>query len=188
MLVGYARVSTSDQNLDLQKQALSSVKCGRVFEDIASGVKGDRPGLAQALDWVRRGDVLVVWKLDRLGRSLQHLIQVINQLDHKGVEFRSLQEQFDTSSPGGRLTFQLFGAIAEFERELIRERTAAGIASARARGRLGGRPKKLTREQIDMGTVLAKDTTLSIKEICDLIGCSRSLYYTHIYGKVERCN
>lgn len=148
-LVGYARVSTADQNPDLQRDALSAAGCARVFEDEASGARADRPGLAQALDYARDGDILVVWKLDRLGRSLSHLIEAVAGLEARNVGFRSLTEDIDTTTPGGRLVFHLFGALGEFERDLIRERTRAGLAAAAARGRKGGRKPVATPERID---------------------------------------
>jgi DNA invertase Pin-like site-specific DNA recombinase len=139
--IGYARVSTPDQDTALQVDALKRAGCGRVFEDRASGAKADRPGLADALAYVREGDVLVVWKLDRLGRSLPHLIETVTALERNGVGFRSLTEAIDTTTPGGRLIFHMFGALGEFERDLIRERTRAGLAAAVARGRKGGRKR-----------------------------------------------
>lgn len=148
-LVGYARVSTADQNPDLQRDALSAAGCARVFEDEGSGARADRPGLAQALDYARDGDILVVWKLDRLGRSLSHLIEAVAGLEARNVGFRSLTEDIDTTTPGGRLVFHLFGALGEFERDLIRERTRAGLAAAAARGRKGGRKPVATPERID---------------------------------------
>ena len=147
-LVGYARVSTQDQNPDLQRDALTVAGCARVFEDEASGARVDRPGLAQALDYVRDGDVLVVWKLDRLGRSLSHLIEAVAGLEAKGAGFRSITEAIDTTTPGGRLVFHLFGALGEFERALIRERTRAGLVAAAARGRKGGRKPVATLERL----------------------------------------
>ena len=147
-LVGYARVSTQDQNPDLQRDALAAVGCVRVFEDAASGARAERPGLAEALDYVRHGDVLVVWKLDRLGRSLSHLIETVAALEAKGVGFRSLTEAIDTTTPGGRLVFHMFGALGEFERDLIRERTRAGLTAAAARGRKGGRKPVATPDRI----------------------------------------
>src|SRR5215210_5082854 len=143
MLVGYARVSTQDQTLALQKDALEQAGCERIFTDTLSGTKAEWPGLTEALEYVRSGDSLVVWKLDRLGRSLRHLIETIRQLHERGVGFKSLTEQIDTTTSGGKLVFHVFGALAEFERDLIRERTQAGLAAARARGRQGGRPKSL---------------------------------------------
>lgn len=137
--VGYARVSTSDQDPALQLDALTSAGCGRIFEDQASGARTGRPGLAEALGYLRSGDVLVVWKLDRLGRSLSHLIETVSALEKKGVGFLSLTEAIDTTTPGGRLIFHMFGALGEFERDLIRERSRAGLVAAAARGRKGGR-------------------------------------------------
>src|SRR3954451_14871183 len=137
MLIGYARISTTDQTLALQQDALKTAGCDRVFTDTASGSRTDRPGLAEALQYVRTGDTLVVWRLDRLGRSLVHLIQTVTQLQERGVHFRSLQEHLDTNTSGGKLVFHFFGALAEFERDLIRERTMAGLAAARSRGCVG---------------------------------------------------
>src|SRR6266508_2032977 len=143
MQIGYARVSTGEQTLDLQRDALTAAGCDRICTDTASGARAERPGLTEALDHLRAGDTLVVWRLDRLGRSLRHLIETITALEQRGIGFKSLTESIDTTSSGGKLIFHIFGALAEFERELIRERTRAGLAAARARGRLGGRPKKL---------------------------------------------
>ena len=143
MLVGYARVSTHEQNLSLQVDALTQAGCEKIFEDKISGIKAERPGLNAALEFVRKGDTLVVWRLDRLGRSLKHLIETVADLEGRGIGLRSLQEAIDTTTAGGRLVFQIFGALAEFERNLIRERTLAGLQAARARGRKGGRPKAL---------------------------------------------
>ena len=138
MEIGYARVSTGEQTLDLQMDALRSAGCGKIFQETASGAKADRPVLAEVLSYLRAGDTLVVWRLDRLGRSLQHLIAVIAQSAERGIGFKSVTEQIDTTTSGGKLIFHVFGALAEFERDLIRERTRAGLAAARARGRLGG--------------------------------------------------
>ena len=146
MLIGYARVSTDDQTLDLQRDALQDAGCERIFEDHASGA-GDRPGLRDALTHLRAGDALVVWRLDRLGRSLKDLIARAEALRTQGVGLRSLKEAIDTDSSSGQLIFHIFGALAEFERALIRERTQAGLQAARARGRKGGRPKRLDAEQ-----------------------------------------
>ena len=144
MRIGYARVSTQEQNLDLQKDALKRAGCKKIIEDIASGKTENRPGLDRVRELLREGDVLVVWRLDRLGRSLKHLIELMTELEQKKIGFQSLQESIDTTSPGGKLIFHMFGALAEFERNLIRERTRAGLDAARARGRKGGRPKKLS--------------------------------------------
>src|SRR5512143_1215172 len=141
MLVGYARVSTLEQTLALQQDALTQAGCERIFTDTASGSLTDRPGLTEALDFARPGDTLVVWRLDRLGRSLRHLIDTVALLQERGIGLKSLQEQLDTTTSGGKLVFHVFGALAEFERDLIRERTQAGVMAARARGRLGGHPR-----------------------------------------------
>src|SRR5437764_1930616 len=140
MHIGYARISTGEQTLALQEDALKAAGCERLLTDTASGAKTERPGLAKALEQLRSGDSLVVWRLDRLGRSLRHLIDTLLELDSRGVGFKSLTESIDTTTPGGKLIFHVFGALAEFERDLIRERTNAGLAAARARGRKGGRP------------------------------------------------
>jgi DNA invertase Pin-like site-specific DNA recombinase len=146
--VGYARVSTLDQDPALQLDALTAAGCGKVFEDRASGARTDRPGLQKALDYAREGDVLIVWKLDRLGRSLPHLIETVSALEKRAVGFRSLTEAIDTTTPGGRLVFHLFGALGQFERDLIRERTRAGLAAAEARGRKGGRKPVITADKL----------------------------------------
>ena len=142
MRIGYARVSTADQNPDLQEDALQKAGCEKIFRDVASGAVDSRKGLAEAIDYARDGDTLVVWKLDRLGRSLKHLIETVNGLAARKIGFQSLRESMDTTTSGGKLIFHVFGALAEFERELIRERTQAGLRAARARGRNGGRPAK----------------------------------------------
>ena len=147
-LIGYARVSTAEQDTALQTDALRKAGCERVFEDTASGAKSDRPGLAAALAYLRDGDVLTVWRLDRLGRSLPHLIETISALEARGVGFRSLTESIDTTTPGGRLIFHVFGALGQFERDLIRERTKAGLSAAAARGRKGGRKPVITADKL----------------------------------------
>jgi DNA invertase Pin-like site-specific DNA recombinase len=177
MNIGYARVSTQDQNLDLQNDALKAAGCENIYTDKMSGAKTNRPGLEEILGFIRKGDTLVVWKLDRLGRSLKHLIQVLNQLDERGVYFKSIQESLDTSTPGGKLIFHVFGALAEFERDIIRERTMAGLAAARARGRKGGRPRKLSKKQVEMAKKLMNDPTISIGEICRTMGVSKATLY-----------
>jgi DNA invertase Pin-like site-specific DNA recombinase len=148
MLIGYARVSTLDQTLALQQDALTEAGCEHTYTDTVSGSVTDRPGLTQALSHLRSGDTLIIWRLDRLGRSLGHLIETIRVLESRGVRFRSLQEQLDTGTSGGKLVFHVFGALAEFERDLIRERTHAGLTAARKRGRLFGRPHALTSKQV----------------------------------------
>jgi DNA invertase Pin-like site-specific DNA recombinase len=144
MIFGYARVSTEDQNLSLQLDALKSAGCDRIFSEKKSGAKDDRAELIRLLDQVREGDTIMVWKLDRLGRSLHHLVATITDLNTRGVAFRSLRESIDTTSATGKLIFHIFASLAEFERDMIRERTNAGLASARARGRVGGRPEGLS--------------------------------------------
>jgi DNA invertase Pin-like site-specific DNA recombinase len=180
MLIGYARVSTYDQTEALQIDALNKAGCGRIFTDVASGARSDRPGLAQALDYAREGDTLVVWRLDRLGRSLIDLIKIINTLDERNVGFQSLTEGFDTTTPGGKLVFHLFGALAEFERELLRERTMAGLAAARARGRLGGRKRKMTAKDIAMAKTLMADKTNSPRDIAKRFGVSKATLYRRL--------
>lgn len=181
MLIGYARISTNDQTLNLQIDALTAAGCEKIFTDEGiSGSKTDRPGLNEALEYARSGDTLTVWRLDRLGRSLPHLIQVVNALADRGVEFKSLKETIDTSTAGGKLVFHVMAAMAEFERDLIRERTNAGLAAAKARGRNGGRPQALTAEQIKMGRTLAASPDLTVNQICEQLGCSRATYYRQI--------
>lgn len=180
MLIGYARVSTDDQKLELQLDALQKHGCERIFTDKKSGKDVNRPGLKEAMDYLREGDTLVVWKLDRLGRSLQDLIELVGQLKEKGVHFRSLQENMDTSTPGGKLIFHVFGALAEFERDLIRERTMAGLQAARARGRLGGRPKKLDPSKVKMAKSLYESKQYTIREICEMVGISKQTLYNYL--------
>ena len=180
MLVGYARVSTRDQTLDLQRDALEKADCERVFTDTISGSKAERPGLDQALHFVRSGDTLVVWRLDRLGRSLQHLIETVGALQERNIGFRSITESIDTTSSGGKLIFHVFGALAEFERELIRERTRAGLDAARARGRKGGRPRSLDARKVTMARALHADKTNSIEDICKALRVSRSTLYRYL--------
>ncbi len=180
MKIGYARVSTLDQNLELQTDALEKAGCEKIFTDRAGGARDDRQGLIEAVEFCRAGDSLVVWKLDRLGRSLKHLIETINALHAKGVGFVSVQESIDTTTSGGKLIFHVFGALAEFERELIRERTNAGLASARARGRLGGRPKAMTQRQTQMAKTMLADPRTTIRELCQTLGVSKSTLYRYL--------
>jgi DNA invertase Pin-like site-specific DNA recombinase len=180
MLVGYARVSTSDQDIALQMDALKQAGCKRIFRDTASGAKVDRAGLWEALEFLREGDTLLVWRLDRLGRSLTHLIETVTNLENRGVGFRSLQESIDTTTSGGRLIFHVFGALAEFERNLIRERTRAGLAAARARGRKGGRPRVLDKKKVDLAHKLYKEEKYTIKEICQILGISKPTLYAYL--------
>ena len=178
MEIGYARVSTGEQMLNLQLDALQSAGCDKIYQETASGAKADRPVLEEVLSYIRAGDTLVVWRLDRLGRSLEHLIDVVAALAERGVGFKSLTEQIDTTTPGGKLIFHVFGALAEFERDLIRERTQAGLAAARARGRLGGRPKKLTDpKQLELARSLYAGGQIDVATICRTLGISRATLY-----------
>ena len=183
-LVGYARVSTAEQSLALQKDALHAAGCEEVYEDHASGARADRPGLAEALRHVRRGDTLVTWKLDRLGRSMGHLIETVRALERKGVGFRSLTEGVDTTTPGGTLVFHLFGALAQFERDLIRERTGAGLKAAEARGRKGGRrpvvtPDKLARARAHLAQ------GLTVREAAARLKIGKTALYMALRGLGE---
>jgi DNA invertase Pin-like site-specific DNA recombinase len=179
-LLGYARVSTTDQNPDLQLDALKSASCFRVFVDRASGALDERQELTKALDQLRPGDTLVVWKLDRLGRSLRHLIDTVAELQRRGVGFRSLQENIDTTTPGGKLVFHLFGALAEFERDIIRERTNAGLAAARARGRAGGRPLRMTLQKVAIARQMYETHEHTVAVIARTLGVSRTSVYRHL--------
>ena len=185
MRIGYARVSTLEQNPALQQDALRAAGCERVFEDRASGAKAERPGLAAALEYARPGDTLVVWRLDRLGRSLRDLIDRVRELEERGIGFKSLREGFDTTTGSGRLVFHVFGALAEFERALIRERTGAGLAAARARGRKGGRKKALTPAQVEQMRVLARDPSITVGQICQTFGVSRNTFYRRVHERYE---
>lgn len=180
MLIGYARVSTHDQNLDLQEDALKAAGCQKVFVDQISGSVATRKGLERAMEILREGDTLVVWRLDRLGRSLKHLIEFINHLENLKVGFKSLQESIDTTSPSGKLIFHIFGALAEFERNLIRERTQAGLAAARARGKKGGRKPKLTEEKRIFAVQLYTEKKHTVKEICRIMGISKPTLYGYL--------
>jgi DNA invertase Pin-like site-specific DNA recombinase len=183
MLVGYSRVSTADQNLDLQRDALTKAQCERVFEEAASGAKADRPILAECIAFLRPGDTLVVWRLDRLARSLKDLIGIVDDLERRQIGFLSVTESIDTTTHGGRLVFHIFGALAQFERDLIRERTNAGLSAARARGRKGGRPKKLTGEKLAMARAMSQQHEIPINEICRTLGVSRSTLYEALHEK-----
>lgn len=182
MLIGYARVSTADQTLDLQLDALKRVGCEKTYEDTASGAKTERRGLNEALNQLRSGDILVVWRLDRLGRTLKQLIELINELNDKGIGFKSITENIDTTTSGGKLVFHIFGALAEFEREVIRERTNAGLTAARARGRLGGRPSIASKDprKIELAKKLYKDMDMPVQEILDTLHMSRSTLYRYV--------
>jgi DNA invertase Pin-like site-specific DNA recombinase len=181
MLIGYARISTNEQNLNLQTDALTKAGCEKIFTDTASGAKSDRTGLTEAINFMRKGDTLCVWKLDRLGRSLKHLIETVLALQALGKGFCSLQENIDTTTSGGKLFFHIFGALAEFERDIIRERTGAGLASARSRGRLGGRPSIMNSKKLKMATSLYADGKTQVGEICETLGISRATFYRHLF-------
>jgi DNA invertase Pin-like site-specific DNA recombinase len=186
MLVGYARVSTQDQTLDLQKDALEKAGCRKLFTDTASGAKAERKGLEEALAYVREGDTLVVWRLDRLGRSLNHLIETVADLDGRKIGFKSLTESIDTTTSGGKLVFHIFGALAEFERDIIRERTQAGLQAARARGRLGGRRRAKaldTPKKVAMAQALYADKSHTVGDICRTLNVSRATLYRYVRAK-----
>lgn len=182
MLVGYARVSTADQDPGLQVDALQAAGVTRIFTETASGAARERPELARALDWLRPGDVLVVWRLDRLARSLAQLIATVNDLETRGIGLRSLTESIDTATPGGRLVLHVFGALAEFERAVIRERTLAGLASARARGRRGGRPPALGPDDLAAARALLADPAITVTEVARRLGVAPSTLYRHLPG------
>jgi DNA invertase Pin-like site-specific DNA recombinase len=181
--IGYARVSSDDQNLDLQRDALKLAGCERLFEEKESGGKADRVELSRLFEALRPGDTLVVWRLDRLGRSLKHLIQTVEELEASGVAFQSVTEAIDTTTIGGKLVFHIFGALAEFERALIRERTQAGLKAARARGRQGGRPLTLSEEKRRMAQALRDDPKQSVSAICKTLGIARTTFYRYTEGK-----
>ncbi len=196
MHVGYARVSTHEQLLRLQEDALTKAGCERIFTDTVSGAKMERPGLEEALDFLRAGDTLVVWRLDRLGRSLRHLIETVRELEQRQIGFKSLTEHIDTTTSGGELVFHIFGALAEFERDLIRERTQAGLAAARARGRVGGRRRALaldTPKKVALAQALYNGQNHSIADIrrylpdaAGLPGHAVSVYPVYQGGESDR--
>ena len=178
MLIGYMRISTDKQDHSLQLDALKSAGCHRIFEETMSGGRDDRPRLQEAIAFAREGDILVVWRLDRLGRSLSHLMSCVKEIEQRKVGFRSLTESIDTTSASGRLVFHFFAAIAEFERDLIRTRTNAGLEAARARGRIGGRPPKMTEESIRHAQKLLEGSSAST--VSRLLGVSRATLYRHL--------
>ena len=178
--LGYARVSTDDQNLDLQRDALAQAGCRQVYEEKASGKGADRPELDHVLADLRPGDTLVVWRLDRLGRNLADLVRIVSELRNKGVGFESLTERIDTVTATGELVFHLFASLAQFERNLIRERTRAGLASARARGRKGGRPPKLGPKELREIRVLLRDPGVTVSSVAKRYGVSRVTLYAHL--------
>jgi len=179
MKIGYARVSTAEQNLDLQEDDLRKAGCGEIFTDVVSGTKKERPGFDKLMGYIRPGDTLVVWKLDRLGRSVQHLIETVDHLSKKEISFASLQESIDTSTSGGKLIFHIFSALAEFERDIIVERTHAGLRAARARGRLGGRPTLLDDRKAKRMLELYDQGKTRVAEICQMFGISPPAFYVY---------
>lgn len=187
MLIGYARVSTEDQDTALQRDALTDAGCERLFEETASGSRIDRVQLLAALEFARPGDTIVVWKLDRLARSLSQLIQTVEGLEARGVGMRSLTETIDSTTAGGKLIFHIFGALAEFERGVIRERTREGLLAARKRGRVGGRPSALSDQDIAVARTLLADATIPVTEIARRLGVSPATFYRHMRGGRSAC-
>ena len=180
MLIGYARVSTQEQDLALQLDALKAAGSERIYEERASGAQRDRPELKAALGYMRQGDTLVVWKLDRLARSLKQLIDTVDDLGSRGIGLRSLTEAIDTTTSGGKLIFHIFAALAEFERAVIRERTLAGLAAARARGRKGGRPPALAAKDLAAAKAMLRDPEITVSEIARRLGVAPSTLYRHL--------
>jgi len=183
MILGYARVSTRDQNVALQVDALRAAGCAKVLTEVASGARTDRPVLARLLEDARQGDEVVIWKLDRLGRSLPHLVETVNALSARGIGLKSLNDPIDTTTPQGRLVFNLFASLAEFEKDLIRERTHAGLSAARARGRKGGRPKGLPQKALSTASAaetLYREAKLTTQQIADQLHISKSTLYAYL--------
>ncbi|MBS2037936.1 recombinase family protein [bacterium] len=185
MNIGYARVSIQDQNLDLQKQALKQAGCKKIFDDQLSGSRGDRPGLARALEILRAGDTLVVWKLDRLGRNVKHLVHLVAQLQEQDIQFKSLTDNIDTSTTSGRFFFHVMASLAQMERELTLERTHAGLAAARQLGRIGGRKRQMTDSKIASAKKLLA-TGVSPKEVAPNLGVSIPTLYRWV--PAGQCN
>lgn len=182
MLIGYARVSTDDQTTNMQVDALTNAGCEKLFSESASGANQDRPEMKAALEFAREDDVLVVWRLDRLARSLKHLIETVEELQARGIGFRSLRENIDTTNAGGRLVFHIFGALAEFERELTRERTMAGLEAAKRRGRTGGRPKSLSATDLKAARAMLADPEITVQEVAFHLGVGVSTIYRAFPG------
>jgi DNA invertase Pin-like site-specific DNA recombinase len=180
-LIGYARVSTIEQSLDLQIDALKKAGCAKIYTDTESGAKTERNGLSDAIRYLRSGDTLVVWRLDRLGRSLRDLIDRITELHNRHIGFKSLTENIDTTTSGGKLVFHIFGALAEFERDIIRERTNAGLKAARERGKLGGRPRKVSTKAAEMARKLYADKANTIDDICRILKIGRTTLYRYLH-------
>lgn len=188
MKIGYARVSTAEQKLDSQIDDLKNAGCEKIYTDVISGSKDQRIGLNEVFDYIRDGDVLMVCKLDRLGRSIKHLIQTVSDLQSKNIGFISLQEKIDTSTSGGKLIFYIFSALAEFERDIIRERTRSGLKAARARGRMGGRPPLLDNKKIKRLVEMYSDRKNSVKEICKIFDISKPSLYVYLKRERELVN
>lgn len=183
MKIGYARVSTQDQNLSLQLDALQAAGCVTIYQEKVTSAQKERPELQKLMTQIRASDVVVVWKLDRLARSLKDLVSLVNEMQGKGAELQSLNDHIDTTTPQGKFTFHLFAALAEFERDIIRERTKAGLAAARARGRKGGRPKGLSKEAQHTAIIaerLYQDRELTVKQICQQLSISRGTFYNYL--------
>jgi DNA invertase Pin-like site-specific DNA recombinase len=180
MLIGYARVSTRDQRPDLQMDALREAGCERVFQETVSGAKRDRPELKAAVDFMRIGDTLVVWKLDRLARSTRQLLETVEDFEQRGIGLKTITQNIDTTNAGGRLIFTVFSAIAEFEREIIRERTLAGLDAARSRGRKGGRPRALTEKDLKQARALLADPEISVEDVARRLGVGTSTLYRYL--------
>jgi DNA invertase Pin-like site-specific DNA recombinase len=182
MLIGYARVSTQDQNPSLQTDALHEAGCEKVFTEKASGASRERPQLKAALEYMRSGDTLVVWKLDRLARSLKQLVETVESLGEQEIGFRSLTEAIDTTTPGGRLVFHIFAALAEFERSIIRERTKAGLAAARARGKVGGRPRSLAADGLAAAKAMLTDPNITVEDVASRLQVAPATLYRYLPG------
>jgi len=183
MKIGYARVSTQDQDLALQLDALQAAGCGKIYKEKITGATRERPELKKLLDQLREGDIVVIWKLDRLARSLKDLVNLVNEIQEKGGALHSLNDQIDTTTPHGKFTFHVFAALAEFERDIIRERTKAGLTAARARGRVGGRPKGLSKKAQHTAIIAEKlyqERELTVKEICEQLSISRGTLYNYL--------
>ena len=174
MLIGYMRVSTGEQSLDLQRDALEQIGCERIYEDVCSGRVIDRPGLAMAMEMARDGDAIVIWKLDRIGRSLAHVVGLVGNLQKRGVGLKVLTGDVDTTTTTGRLVFVIFATLADFERDLIQERTMAGLAAARARGRAGGRPRVMTKQKLKAAMAMTVDRANVARVVAAQLGISRS--------------
>lgn len=185
MDVGYVRVSRAEQEPDLQRRELEAAGCGRIYEERVSSREESRPQLTAALDYCREGDRLVVWRLDRLGRSIKELIELVGDLGERGVEFRSLRESLDTSTPGGRLVFHVFASMAEFERDIIRERTMAGLEAARARGRKGGRRRVMDDKKVALAQRMMADRETSAAEVAGALGVSKPTLYRYLRANVS---